>query len=58
MFELYCLMCGHTWTDPRQDKCPECGCRDFLVNDDSQDQYDGHFEGDFASNSGYTDLGE
>lgn len=54
MVELYCMMCGHVWYDPKVDACPECKCRDFIVNDDSgfsedrdKDWEDGHYEGDF-----------
>lgn len=49
-------MCGHVWYEPKSDSCPQCGCRDFMVNDDpsftedrDKDWEDGHFEGDFPS---------
>ena len=48
MFELYCFMCGHIWNDAKQDSCPNCKCKDFIINDigDEFDK-DGHYEGDF-----------
>jgi predicted nucleic acid-binding Zn-ribbon protein len=43
------MMCGHVWFDPNHDKCPECGCREFIVHDEPslKDPDEGHFEGDF-----------
>lgn len=59
MVELYCLMCGHVWYDKALDHCPECNCRDFMVNDDNasfsdRGEEDGHYEGDFSSNSNHS----
>lgn len=46
MVELYCYMCSHVWNDTTKDRCPECGCKDFMVNDIGFED-DGHYEGDF-----------
>lgn len=64
VYELYCLMCGHVWFDPKHDVCPSCGCRDFMVHDDKQspEPSEGHFEGDFATSPShynqYDEYGE
>lgn len=55
MLEFYCFMCCHVWNNPEVDKCPECGCNDFMVNDsgvapEPKDD-DGHYEGGFKQSS-------
>jgi hypothetical protein len=60
MLELYCYMCTHVWYDPKCDHCPQCGCKDFMVNDDASfsEDLDGHYEGDFPRPISTDDRGE
>lgn len=49
--KFICLGCGSTIELFEEDFCPVCGSEDYYEAPEEVDEFDGHYEGSFKTNS-------